>query len=104
MRSLTGKRKQLRTLLVNSPRMTEREREATKDIWRRAAAQLMSKAVTYPSAADRALEALRAVYERFGADPGKLMWGDVQQMVTGDYVKDVRCLRCAHQILVLPKT
>lgn len=59
-RSLTGKRRRLRTLLAKSPRMTERERAAAKDKWRRDAAQLTSKTVEPPSAADRALETLRA--------------------------------------------
>lgn len=81
--------------------MSEQEREAAKAEWRERAAQLVPKAVASPSAADRALMDLRAAWNRLGADPDQLTLSDVDWIVTGGLVKDVRGLLCAHELLVL---
>lgn len=100
-RSWTGKRTSLRTFLIKVPLLTQPEREAAKSEWQTTAAQLVTHTVVPPSAADRALASLQAVYDTFGSDPARLTTADVHRVVTGDLIKDVRCLLCAHQILVL---
>lgn len=98
---LVGKRRQLRLLLNGADRVSEQEREAAKAKWRVPAAKLISKTAASTSAADRALVALQAVCNRFAGDPDQLTLEDVDKVVSGGLVKDVRCLMCAHGLLML---
>lgn len=98
--SQVGSRRHLGRLLDGSHPWSEQEREAAKAKWRASAAQLTLQAATPPSAADRALSALKEVYAGFVADPETLTLGNLDQAVPAGRVVDVRGLRCAHQILV----
>eukprot|EP00170_Pyropia_yezoensis_P004680 contig_19002_g4693 len=97
---LVGKRRQLRQFLDGAHWMSEQEREAAKAKWRVRGAQLVSKAVALPSAADRTLVALQAAYDSFVEQPETLTLGVLNRAVLAGRVVDVRGLRCAHQILV----
>ncbi|KAK1866965.1 hypothetical protein I4F81_009477 [Pyropia yezoensis] len=79
--------------------MTKQERENSQAEWRLAVAQHVA-GVSPPTAADRALGELQTALNAFGSAPARFSLDTLYRAVTSSRILDVRCLRCAHQLLV----
>jgi len=95
----SAKAKRLRSILDETPCLTEQERENARAEWRAAVAEARSQ-VAVVSAADRALAELHGVLDGFVSESNALNVAALKRDLTTSRIKDVRCLRCAHHVLV----